>query len=99
MDSVIKEAELIVRRAKKVMRIAYQLAYIALSDTPYSSEAVRLLAKFVEKGIITSAQLNKILNDVQKWKERRYWEPGRNTEEIASKVLEEVKKEIEGGAE
>ncbi len=99
MNSVIREAEQVVRKAKKLMRIVYQLAFVALSDTPYSGEAVRLLAKFVERGIITSAQLSKVLNDVQRWKERRYWEPGKSVEEIASRVLDEVKKEIEGGAE
>ncbi len=99
MDSVIREAEQVVRRAKRLTKIVYQLAFVALSDTPYSSEAIRLLAKFVEKGIITNAQMSKILNDVQRWKERRYWEPGKYTERSAERVLKEVEKEMEGGAE
>jgi hypothetical protein len=89
--SIIREAERIIRRARRLSKTLYQLAYVALSDSPYANEALQLLTKFVENRIITNDQLNKILQDVERWKERRYAEYSNSEVE---KMIENIKREL-----
>jgi hypothetical protein len=90
-DGIIREAERIIRRARRLTRTLYQLAYVALSDSPFANEALQLLTKFVENNIITNNQLNKILQDVERWKQRRYAEYSKDEVE---KMIENIKREL-----
>lgn len=95
-ESIVKEAERIIRRARRLTRTLYQLAYIALSDSPFSNDALEILTKFVENNIITNNQLNKILQDVERWKERRYAEYSSNeVEKMINRIKEEIRKRDE----
>ncbi len=94
--SIIREAERIIRRARRLSKTLYQLAYVALSDSPYANEALQLLTKFVENRIITNDQLNKILQDVERWKERRYAEYSNNeVEKMINRIKDEIRKRDE----
>ena len=70
LDEVFRKAEELVKRAKKVDKILYQLAFVARSMSPLSEEAEKLLDELVELRVITKGQKAKALEDVRIFRDR-----------------------------
>lgn len=70
LDEVFRKAEELVKRAKKVDKILYQLAFVARSMSPLSDEAEKLLDELVKLGVITKGQKAKALEDVRIFRDR-----------------------------
>lgn len=92
--AIVTEARRIVRKAKRLQKTLYQLAFISVSDNPYSEEAYNMLLEFVKQGVISKRQLDKIIEDVKRWKEIRYREKMDNYAKETSETVEDIRGEM-----
>lgn len=69
-DELFVKAKMLVKNSKKIMRLLYQLCFIETSMSPKSHEAHKLIEEMIEKGLITKAQYQKALEDVERWREK-----------------------------
>jgi len=69
-EDIFAKAEELVKKSKQVMKVLYQLAFIATSESPDAPEAERLMNRMIELGLITERQKWKAIDDVQRWRRR-----------------------------
>jgi len=72
LNELIREIEATIRSAKKITRMVYQLAFIALNGGVESDKAFELLHKMVEYNLIPRWYMEKVMKDVERWMKYRY---------------------------
>ena len=69
VEEVLQKAIRLIDRNKRIMRILYQLAFIVTSYSPDSNEARQILEEMKELGLVTQAEIDKAIEDVQRWRD------------------------------
>jgi len=70
VEDIFSRAEELVKKSKQVMKVLYQLAFIATSESPDAAKAEELINKMIEMGLITERQKWKAYDDVVRWRKR-----------------------------
>lgn len=66
---ILRRAEKLVEDTKKVMKILYQLSFIATSDNPNRLEAMELIQQMIEMGLVSEEEAHKAMMDVKRWRD------------------------------
>lgn len=68
-DPTLERARQLVKEAKEVMKILYQLCFIATSDNPLNEDAKELIKEMIEKGYVSEDEVRKAISDVKRWRD------------------------------
>lgn len=68
-SELLERARQLIERNKQLMRLIYQLAFIATSASPDAEEAEKILKEMIKRGVITEKQYYKALADVERYRE------------------------------
>ena len=66
---MLEEAKRLIEESKTIMKTLYQLCFIATSENPKNKEAMELIRKMKEKGLVSEEEVRKALIDVKRWRE------------------------------
>ena len=67
----VREAKKIINKYKEIDKIIYQLAFIATGTGPGKLEAYKKLKELVDAGVMSEAQLKKVIEDARRWRQYR----------------------------
>jgi len=66
---VIEEAKKLIAEAKEIMKVLYQLCFIATSENPLREKAEKLIREMVERGLVSETEVAKAKMDVRRWRD------------------------------
>jgi hypothetical protein len=94
LKEIEKRANEIVKRAKQKSKLIYQLAFVATSDLPESTEAYQMLLEMVKMGMLSEKSLKKVIDQVTRWRIIRYRVENTEKEADIEEIVREIKMEL-----
>lgn len=72
LEEIMRRAKELIKLEKEVTKLLYQLAFIYTNESPRKEEALRLMQRLAEMGLVSPKQITKAINDVKRWRKMRY---------------------------
>lgn len=72
LEEIMRRAKELIKMEKEITKLLYQLAFVYTNESPRKEEALRLMQKLAEMGLVSPKQITKAINDVKRWRKMRY---------------------------